>query len=186
MNNNNKLVQLQNRLKSPKKQYNKFGKYKFRSCADILEACKPILFELELSINMTDDVIFVGERFYIKSTVSLYDNKDLLASSISFAREQETQKGMNPSQITASASSFARKSGLSGLLAIDDTDVIDEMEVIEETVPITPNLPFLTPSDERWQGAINAVKRDGSLDAVLKSVQLSPEHKKMLLSEIKG
>jgi hypothetical protein len=101
---------------------NTFGKYKYRSCEDILEAVKPLLGDLVLTIS--DDIVEVGGRVYVKATVSIYSGSGTL-STTAFARESETKKGMDDSQITGSASSYARKYALNGLFCIDDTKDAD-------------------------------------------------------------
>lgn len=122
MNINQKLCKVQVELKAPKGQYNNFGKYKYRSCEDILEAVKPLLDKYELTINLSDSVIQIGDRYYVQALVKLTDaNSGESVVSSAFAREEETKKGMDGSQITGTASSYARKYALNGLLAIDDT-----------------------------------------------------------------
>jgi hypothetical protein len=116
-----KLIKVQSSLKVPKTQYNAFGKYYFRNCEDILEALKPLLLEHSLAIIITDDVVNVQERYYIKSTVTLYDIEDNSSvSNTAFAREDDGKKGMDGSQVTGSTSSYARKYALNGLFGIDD------------------------------------------------------------------
>ena len=115
-----KITAIQGRLKAPKSQFNKFGNYSYRSCEDILESVKPLLTEYGLFINISDTVEAVGTRFYIKATATISDGKSSV-SSVAYAREEESKKGMDGSQITGSASSYARKYALNGLLAIDDT-----------------------------------------------------------------
>lgn len=114
-----KLVMIQQTLKAPKGQYNDFGKYKYRSCEDILEAIKPLLADHALRINLNDEVILLGERFYIKATVTVTDGVESI-STTAFARETDIKSGMDASQITGAASSYARKYALNGLFAIDD------------------------------------------------------------------
>lgn len=117
-----KLVNIQKKLKAPKGQYNSFGKYKYRSCEDILEAVKPLLAKEECVLVISDDVIQIEDRYYIKATATITDVED--GSSIStsaLAREPEDKKGQDPSQITGSTSSYARKYCLNGLFLIDDT-----------------------------------------------------------------
>jgi hypothetical protein len=118
----NKLANISRTLKAPKGQVNTFGKYKYRSCEDILEAVKPLLGDLVLTIS--DDIVEVGGRVYVKATVSIYSGSGTL-STTAFARESETKKGMDDSQITGSASSYARKYALNGLFCIDDTKDAD-------------------------------------------------------------
>ena len=114
----NKLATIQQKLKAPKGQMNTFGKYKYRSCEDILEAVKPLLGDLVLTIS--DDIVEVGGRVYVKATVSLSSGSGNV-STTAFARESDTKKGMDESQITGATSSYARKYALNGLFCIDDT-----------------------------------------------------------------
>ena len=117
-----KLSAIQTELKAPKGQTNKFGGYKYRSCEDILTAVKPLLAKYECSLKISDDIIEVGSRVYVKSTAFLHDNNsDCSITTQALAREAEVKKGMDDSQITGSASSYARKYALNGLLCIDDT-----------------------------------------------------------------
>ena len=116
-----KLLQIQSKLKVPKGQYNEFGKYKYRSCEDILEALKPLLAEVKAVITLDDEIVQVGERIYIKATASFIDIEDKQTiTTTAYAREEETKKGMDGSQITGASSSYARKYALNGLFAIDD------------------------------------------------------------------
>ena len=121
------LAEIQQKLKAPKGQFNSFGKYKYRSCEDILEAVKPLLKEKKLFLTMHDEVELIGERYYIKATVTLCDEKNSFISATAYAREDDVKKGMDGSQITGAASSYARKYALSGLFAIDDTKDSDSM-----------------------------------------------------------
>lgn len=116
------LTTIQSELKCPKNQRNTFGNYNYRNCEDILEALKPLLLETESYINLTDDVIVIADRFYVKATASLFDKDDkLIASSVGMAREELSKKGQDASQTTGSTSSYARKYALNGLFGIDDT-----------------------------------------------------------------
>lgn len=119
------LVKIQAELKAPKGQTNNFGKYKYRSAEDIIEAVKPILNKYGTALVITDEVIQVGDRIYIKATATLLDDTDLAISVSGWAREEEVKKGMDAAQITGSASSYARKYALNGLFAIDDTKDAD-------------------------------------------------------------
>jgi len=120
-----KLAVIQKDLKAPKGQTNKFANFKYRSCEDILEGLKLVLNGLVVTI--TDDVVMVGDRIYIKATVSITDGADTISNS-AFARESLTKKGMDDSQITGTASSYARKYALNGLFLIDDTKDADSMD----------------------------------------------------------
>ena len=124
---NNLLVEVQSELKAPKSQYNSFGKYNYRSTEDILEGLKPILKEKNLVLVVFDDVVQVSDRVYIKSTAKLsYDQETIEVTA--FARESLTKKGMDDSQITGTASSYARKYALNGLFLIDDSKDADSDE----------------------------------------------------------
>ena len=132
---NQQLIAIQQELKAPKSQYNSFGKYKYRSCEDILESAKPILAKNGCSLTLTDDVIFVGERYYIKATATLSNGKDNVTVS-ALAREAEDKKGMDESQITGTASSYARKYALNGLFCIDDTKDADATNTLgKDAIP---------------------------------------------------
>ena len=126
-----KLLAIQQELKAPKGQYNSFGKYKYRSCEDILEAVKPICAKYNALLTVSDDLVYMGDRYYIKATATLIDTTETINNMIentAFAREEETKKGMDGSQITGTASSYARKYALNGLFCIDDTKDADTDE----------------------------------------------------------
>lgn len=121
-----KLLAVQAELKAPKGQYNSFGKYKYRSCEDILEAVKPILAKVGATLVVGDELLVMGERYYIKAVATFMDAEtgDSIINT-AYAREEETKKGMDGSQITGTASSYARKYCLNGLFLIDDTKDAD-------------------------------------------------------------
>ena len=116
------LVRIQQSLKAPKNQFNKFSNFYYRSCEDILEAVKPLLDGC--SITIQDKVVMLDDRFYVEATVKLHDGKDYIETT-AFAREALVKKGMDESQITGATSSYARKYALNGLFAIDDTKDAD-------------------------------------------------------------
>ena len=128
-----KLTEIQHRLKAPKSQYNSFGKYKYRNCEDILEALKPICNKFNSAIVLSDELVTIGDRYYVKATATLYcfnENKEKFSafsaefetiSSEAYAREELDKKGMDGSQVTGASSSYARKYALNGLFGIDDT-----------------------------------------------------------------
>jgi hypothetical protein len=127
---------IQSELKAPKGQFNQFGKYKYRSCEDIVEAVKPVLRKYNFALIITDDIVLIGERYYVKATAKI-SNGTITYSATAFAREEETRKGMDGSQVTGSASSYARKYALNGLFAIDDTkDADSSAPVTKEPLPI--------------------------------------------------
>ena len=119
------LVNIQNELKAPKSNFNSFGKYRYRSAEDILTAVKPILSKYGCQMTITDDIVFIGSRFYIKATVTIADEDGNSESVSAYAREDESKRGMDGSQITGTASSYARKYALNGMFLIDDTKDAD-------------------------------------------------------------
>ena len=120
------LQKIQAELKAPKGQYNNFGKYKYRSCEDILEAVKPLLAKYVYALVVSDEVVEVGERVYIKARAAIYGEEPTSPHvAYGYAREPLARKGMDESQITGAASSYARKYALNGLFAIDDTKDAD-------------------------------------------------------------
>ena len=124
-----KLLTVQNELKAPKDKRNNFGGYNYRSCEGILEAVKPLLQEQGLMLTIKDEVVNIGDRYYVRATVLLDDissNGEIAITAL--AREEEAKKGMDASQITGTASSYARKYALNGLFLIDDTKDADTEE----------------------------------------------------------
>ena len=114
------LITIQSELKAPKTQVNNFGGYKYRKAEDILEAVKPLLAKQKCTLIITDDIVMVGNRIYVKATATIRNEKGEVEEATGWAREEETKKGMDASQITGASSSYARKYALNGLLAIDD------------------------------------------------------------------
>lgn len=127
------LLQIQSELKAPKGQYNSFGKYKYRSCEDILEAVKPLCVKYGVILTLSDEIVQVGERYYIKATANLSKEGCSDVSVTAYAREALEKKGMDDSQITGTASSYARKYALNGLFCIDDTKDADTDEYVKKT-----------------------------------------------------
>lgn len=114
------LIAIQSELKAPKSQFNKFGGYKYRKAEDILEAVKPLLNKQKCTLTITDDIVMVGNRIYVKATATIKNEKGECETTNGWAREEESKKGMDGSQITGASSSYARKYALNGLFAIDD------------------------------------------------------------------
>lgn len=119
------LINIQSKLKAPKSQYNSFGKYSYRSAEDILEAVKPLVHAENCTLTLTDDIVCAGNRIYVKATCRLVNSEGQVVETSSYAREDETKKGMDGSQITGSSSSYARKYALNGMFCIDDTKDAD-------------------------------------------------------------
>lgn len=132
------LIEIQTKLKAPKsneaKGQNGRVIYKYRSSEDILEAVKGLLKELKCTITITDDVVLVGNRIYIKATATITNEKGESQSTSAFAREPEQLASMNQAQVTGATSSYARKYALNGLLAIDDTK---DADTVHDEQPVT-------------------------------------------------
>lgn len=127
---------IQHKLKAPKGQYNSFGKYNYRSCENILEGVKPLLKEHNLALLIDDEIVQIGERYYVKVTAKITDGREIV-SATAYAREPDTKKGMDESQITGATSSYARKYALNALLCIDDTKDADTMDNSKKPVQQT-------------------------------------------------
>ena len=121
------LIAIQKKLKAPKDLYNKFGNYKYRSAESILEAVKPLLAENGVLLIITDELVMIGTRYYVKSTAMAQKNGESMCG-IGYAREDDSKKGMDGSQVTGASSSYARKYALNGLFLIDDTKDADTDE----------------------------------------------------------
>lgn len=134
-----KLAFIQANLRAPKKQYNSFGEYKYRSLEDISEAVKPLLSQLKVTLTISDEPVIVGDRIYIKSVAILTNTEDPTQAVINtaYAREALTKKKLDDSQITGSTSSYARKYCLNGLFCIDDNKDADSMAPETQTVKVT-------------------------------------------------
>lgn len=158
-----KLQEIQHKLKAPKGQYNSFGKYKYRSCEDILEAVKPILNEVGCTLTLSDEVVLIGDRYYIKATAKL-TGADTNEVTTAYAREDLDKKGMDGSQVTGTASSYARKYALNGLFCIDDTKDADTDEYANQTSKAKATAPAPQPAPQKevfnsahpdWQKVLN-------------------------------
>lgn len=164
------LLQIQSELKAPKGQFNAYGKYKYRSCEDILEAVKPILKKNNCTLLLSDSLIYVGERYYIKATATLINAEGKSVSTEAYAREEEMKKGMDASQITGASSSYARKYALNGLLCIDDNKDSDTTNTGDNT----PAAPAKTSKEDNAEvekaiAEINAAKsKEELINAIAK------------------
>ena len=129
-----KLNKIQTELKAVKGQYNNFGKYRYRSCEDILESLKPLLEQYQTIVTISDDIEVIGNRFYVKATARIFDvDSGEFIETTAYAREAENKKGMDSAQVTGSTSSYARKYALNGLLAIDDNKDPDHLNKGQES-----------------------------------------------------
>lgn len=176
-----KLCAIQGALKAPKNQRNNFGGYNYRSAEDILEAVKPLLQQYKCVLSLSDELVQIGERYYIKATAALYDADEVYDNNpctvTAFAREEADKKGMDGSQITGASSSYARKYALNGLFAIDDTKDSDatnthgkDAAAPAEPAPKKPAKKVEQPAEEMYLG----IKKS----QYLKLVQLQAEGKK--------
>lgn len=125
-----KLWTIQQTLNAPKNQRNNFGGYSYRSAEDILEAVKPLLQNVTLTLN--DEIVLIGDRYYVKATATLSDGEDAIAVT-AYAREEENKRGMDASQLTGATSSYARKYALNGLFCIDDAKDADTDAYAKQT-----------------------------------------------------
>lgn len=163
------LLKIQSELKAPKDQINKFGNYNYRSCEDILEAVKPLLLKHKCCLSLTDDIVFIGNRYYVKVTAIISDGSGNQVSVNSFARESEEKKGMDASQITGAASSYARKYALNGLFLIDDNKDIDSTQK--------------EPEPNNSTDIINAIKKINECKSFDDLQKVWSEHKTLQVSE---
>ncbi len=144
-----KLQTVQQELNAPKNQYNSFGKYNYRSCEDILEGVKPILDKVKATLTVGDELIQIGDRYYIKATASFTDSENgETVSNSAYAREEESKKGMDASQVTGSTSSYARKYALNGLFCIDDMKDADTRDNSDTGKPATQSKPSSKPTNK--------------------------------------
>ena len=154
------LVKIQSALKAPKGQTNSFGGYQYRNCEDILRAVKPLLADFGYHLILSDNIKEIGGRVYVEAVVTIWHDEKVIAQTSAFAREALIKKGMDESQITGAASSYARKYALNGLFAIDNTDDADAMD--------NRNHEIVDPIKHAAQEALTAAiaRNEDSIDAV--------------------
>ena len=162
------LLQIQSELKAPKGQFNAYGKYKYRSCEDILEAVKPILKKCNCTLLLSDSLVYIGDRYYIKATATLVNAEGKSVSTEAYAREEETKKGMDASQITGASSSYARKYALNGLLCIDDNKDSDTTNT-GDNAPAAPAKASKEDNAE-VEKAIAEINAANSKDELIKAI----------------
>ena len=165
-----KLLNIQQKVNAPKNQYNKFGGYNFRSCEDILQAVKPVLAEYNCTLTIQDELIQIGDRYYVKATAQLVDCDDeTKATSQAYAREEESKKGMDGAQITGASSSYARKYALNGLFCLDDTKDADatnsgdnkQQEKPQQNKPAQAQQQPAKPNDAQFKKLAAAAREAG-------------------------
>lgn len=168
------LVKIQTELKAPKSQFNSFGKYNYRNCEDILEALKPILNATKSAVVISDEIVLIGQRYYVKATVVLTNGAETVTAA-AYAREEEDRKGMDRSQITGATSSYARKYALNGLFAIDDTKDADSGHKEENGHTAKPEAPKTTIKESiNIEQALGAAK-DTTIQAIMGLLQTVKE-----------
>ena len=188
----NKLQEIQHRLKAPKGQYNSFGKYKYRSCEDILEAVKPILNEVGCTLTLSDEIVLIGERYYVKATARL-KGQDVDEATVAYAREDSDKKGMDGSQITGTASSYARKYALNGLFCIDDTKDADTDEYANQNKAKSASTtssteqkkekPVLDSNHPHWQKILDRMAEGKGSIAKLQETYIVPAHAEKAITD---
>lgn len=186
------LTAIQSNLKVPKSQFNSFGQYYFRSAEEILEALKPLLETNDCTLTLSDEIVLIGGRYYIKATASLTNKDGVVVSTTAFAREEEVKKGMDGAQITGAASSYARKYALNGLFCIDDTKDPDATNKHGKDEPGPTSKPSAKPTPksdiDQARKALELCKDNASIDAVVKVFKnlWKDEEFKKLVEEARG
>lgn len=170
------LSAIQCELKAPKSQKNKFGGYNYRSCEDIMEALKPVLAKHKAAVTVNDEIINIGNRFYVKATATLRVGDEALSNS-ALARECESKKGMDDAQLTGATSSYARKYALNGLFCIDDTKDADATNTHEQQNTQTPARPPAQTLKERLDACIKFLSAQPD-----KSLNIADERSQTIIS----
>lgn len=171
-----KLINIQKELKAPKGNYNSFGKYKYRSCEDILEAAKPLLAKEGCTLTISDDIVHIGERYYIKATACISDGTESKTVT-ALARESFDKKGMDDAQITGTASSYARKYALNGLFLIDDTKDADTDEFNRQIEKEEPIKVELATAEQKQMLKLLCGEQGIDLNDLAKQVGVKPGYK---------
>ena len=174
-----KLSEILKNVTVPKSQFNKFGKFHYSTRDDMLSVIKPLLSANGLRLNETEEVVCIGNRYYIKSTASIFENGEVIAQSVGFAREPETKKGMDESQLTGTATTYARKTALCGLFSItgdeQDPDQMNSKDSKEE----------LNPKNSKWNSAKEAlINGQCTIEQIKSKYELSDTNTTLLCSEL--
>lgn len=184
------LIKIQNELKVPKGNVNKFGNYKYRSAEDILEAVKPLCSKYKALLNLSDEIVAIGNKIFLKATARITDG-DKAITSFGYAETSE-HKGMSAEQTTGTASSYARKYALNGLFLIDETEQdadskepvkeVKKAEPVKEMVKAQPKeKPYLNENSAQFQEALKYIGEGGTLDQIEKKYQISEAVKLLLV-----
>lgn len=178
---NDKLVNIQGRLKAPKNQRNSFGNYNYRSCEDILEAVKPLLKEHNLVLNLTDETMQIGEIYFIQANAVISDGDKSIAVKAQ-AGVQPNKKGMDIAQSFGASSSYARKYALNGLFLIDDTKDADAMNTHEDEEETLDNKPWLQKNTPQFENAKKALADGFKITDIRKKYKVSKEVANLLIT----
>jgi hypothetical protein len=177
------LIEIQAELKAPKGQFNTFGKYNYRNAEDILEALKPLLKEAGCLLVVSDELVNIGERYYIKATATI-SKGDVKVVVNGYAREEESKKGMDGSQVTGASSSYARKYALNGLFLIDDTKDSDTTNTHDKEPKKEVAKPVLELGTENFNNCKKAYVADNSvLPKIMAKYEMSDEVHSALILE---
>lgn len=171
------LLKIQSELKAPKNQYNSFGKYKYRSAEDILEAVKPLLSKYKCTLILKDEIKSVNDILFVESRAILRNSKDIIVEATAQAGIDVNKKGMDISQTFGSSSSYARKYALNGLFLIDDTKDADTTNTHGK------DKQWLNKGSDEFKKAVKYLKNGGSLDKIETKYRLSKETKDALITE---
>tara|TARA_R100000734_G_scaffold11026_1_gene8275 strand:- start:2458 stop:3009 length:552 start_codon:yes stop_codon:yes gene_type:complete len=179
---NDKLVDIQGRLKAPKNQRNSFGNYNYRSCEDILEAVKPLLTQHNLTVNLTDETIQLGDMYFIQATAVITDGEKSIGVKAQ-AGINPNKKGMDIAQSFGASSSYARKYALNGLFLIDDTKDADATNTHNKnSVGIKSNKPTLQKDSIQFNNAKKALQEGFSLTDIRKKYTVPQEVAELLVN----
>jgi hypothetical protein len=176
------LIEIQNKLNAPKGQFNSFGKYKYRSAEDILTALKPLLYAQGCTLILSDEVVSIGNRIYVRACATI-QKENAEASAYGYAREEETKKGMDTSQITGMASSYARKYAMNGLFAIDDQKDSDSTNDHGKAANDVL-LPELKEGTPEYAKVVAAYAKGYTMDDVRKKFNVSSEIEMAIISSL--
>ena len=175
------LIKIQAELKVPKGNLNKFGNYKYRSAEDILEAVKPLLAKHKALLNLSDEIVAIGNKIFLKATATLLEGCNIPIVSYGYAETSE-HKGMSAEQTTGTASSYARKYALNGLFLIDETEQDADSKQAQPEVKKVITKTYLNENSPQFQEALKYISDGGTLDQIEKKYQLSETVKLLLIS----
>lgn len=177
------LVKIQSELKAPKNQRNTFGGYNYRNCEDIQEALKPLLLKYECSLFLTDEIVEIGGRIYVKAkAMFLYKDKSIV--TYGYAREEESKKGFDQMQLTGATSSYSRKHALNGMFLIDDNKDSDFSNKHEKTTTEKPKPALIKLTNEQIEESINTGVAKKVFDNIGKRYIVTKEQKEKLEKSI--